>query len=168
MKTGEIMTRPAIVVREGTPLDEVATAMLARRIGSVLVVDDSGHIVGIVTRRDFGAKERGCPFPDFCAPKLGQRSEGSVASRVRARTKTAREAMTPGPITVAEDTSVKEVIAKMLHLGFTRLPVVRDGVPAGIVARHDLLRLMLLGRARPGHAKRPLQGVRGGRRPPLE
>jgi CBS domain-containing protein len=31
----------------------------------------------------------------------------------------------------------------MLHLGFDHIPVVRQGVPVGVVAREDLLRLML-------------------------
>ncbi len=36
-----------------------------------------------------------------------------------------------------------EAIAKMLHFGFDHIPVVRHGVPVGMVAREDLLRLAL-------------------------
>jgi CBS domain containing-hemolysin-like protein len=51
--------------------------------------------------------------------------------------------MTHRPIVLTEDATVLEAVAKMLHLGFDHIPVVRHGVPVGIVAREDLLRLTL-------------------------
>jgi CBS domain-containing protein len=46
-------------------------------------------------------------------------------------------------VTVTEADSVEKVVELMLHHDVNRIPVVRDGTPVGIVARHDLLRLML-------------------------
>ena len=59
-----------------------------------------------------------------------------------ARTMTAREIMTARVLTVSDDQSVEEVVECMLRHNIHRVPVVRDRVPVGIVARHDILKLM--------------------------
>lgn len=51
--------------------------------------------------------------------------------------------MTPLPVSFTEDGTVVEAVAKMLHLGIDRIPVVHQGVPVGIVTRQDILRLVL-------------------------
>ena len=48
-------------------------------------------------------------------------------------------------ITAAEDTPVEEVVRQMLRCDIDHIPVVRDGVPIGIVARHDFLRMIARG-----------------------
>ena len=62
---------------------------------------------------------------------------------VTARTLTARNIMKSHVITVGEDDSLELVLQAMMRHDVNRIPVVRDGVPVGIVARRDLLRLML-------------------------
>ncbi len=49
----EIMTRDVVLVREETPLAEVAAAMGARGISGVPVVDENGVVVGIISEKDF-------------------------------------------------------------------------------------------------------------------
>ncbi len=46
-------------------------------------------------------------------------------------------------VTVTEGEPVADVVERMLRHDITRVPVVRDGVPVGVVARHDLLRMMV-------------------------
>jgi len=148
MKLAEIMTQPPITVRDDATVDEVAARMIGQRVGCLPVVGPEGQLVGIVTPCDFGAKEGGCPFPPFCASGFPGSQAGKVADRAASGhsslpTRTAREIMTPRPIVLTEDATVVEAVAKMLHLGFDHIPVVRHGVPVGIVAREDLLRLTL-------------------------
>lgn len=46
-------------------------------------------------------------------------------------------------VSVTEDDSVDKVVRLMLDRHLNRIPVVRDGVPVGIIARYDLLQLMV-------------------------
>ena len=146
MKVGEIMTRPVITVREDTPLEEVAETMLEHRIGGVPVVSELGETVGIITESDFAAKEKCLPFSLFRAPQLfGKWMGPGDAEQLygEARRLPAREVMTRGVVTVDEGSSVEEVLELMLRHDVNRIPVVGAGkAPVGIVARHDLLRVM--------------------------
>lgn len=146
MKVREIMVRPVIVVKEDTTLEEIAKIMLDLQIGCVPVVCNEGKIVGIITDSDFAAKERGFPFSTFRAPQLlGQwmPKEGVEEMYKAARTLTAKEIMSAPVVTVTEEDTLEEVVKKMLRYDINRIPVVRDGVPVGIVARHDLLKMMI-------------------------
>jgi CBS domain-containing protein len=146
MKAREIMIQPVVSVREDSTLDEVARTLLERRIGGVPVIDDRGRLCGLVTESDFAAKDRGFPFSTFRYPQvLGQWLPKAGLERIyqTARTMTAREIMTADVITVHEEDSLEEILRRMLRHEIHRLPVVRDGVPVGIITRHDLLRLML-------------------------
>ena len=63
-KTEDIMTSPAITVRENTPVSEIATIFTAKGINRVPVTDDGGKLLGIVAREDivkssFPQKQKG-------------------------------------------------------------------------------------------------------------
>ena len=146
MKVREIMTQPVIVVKEETTLGEIARIMLANRIGCVPVVDAEGKLVGIVTETDFTAKERGVPFSTFDAPQLLGKwmpDEGIEEIYNAARKMTAKEIMTSPVITLTEDDLIEEAVKKLLSYDISRIPVVRNGIPIGIVSQHDLLKLMI-------------------------
>lgn len=146
MQIKEFMSQPVTVVREETTLEEIARTLLMQNIGCVPVLDARGKISGIITESDFTAKEKGIPFSTFRAPQLfGQWLDKGTVERIyeQARTMTAKEIMTHPAITVTEDQPVETALALLLKHDVNRLPVVRDGVPVGIVSRHDLLRLMV-------------------------
>jgi CBS domain-containing protein len=146
MKVWEIMSQPPIMAHEETPLEEVARTMLDHEIGGVPVVNDQGMLRGIITESDFAAKEKGFPFSTFRAPQvLGHWMSEEDVERIyeAARQMKAREIMTRRVVTLTEDDSVNEAVELMLRHNINRIPVVRDGVVVGIVARHDLLRLMI-------------------------
>ena len=146
MKVKEIMVQPAIVAEEDTTLEEIARMMLDNRIGCVPIVDGKGTLTGIITESDFLAKEHSVPFSTFQAPQLFGRwvpKEGVEEVYKAARTITAREIMNSPVITVSEDDPIEEAVRKLLSHDINHVPVVRDGVPVGIVARHDLLNLMI-------------------------
>lgn len=146
MKVKDFMSQPVTVVREETTLEEIARTLLEKNIGCVPVVDAQGKISGIITESDFAAKEKGLPFSTFRAPQLfGQWMDKGAVERIyeAARKMTANEIMIPHVVSVTEDQGVEEAIELLLKHDVNRLPVVRDGVPVGIVSRHDLLRLMV-------------------------
>lgn len=52
VRADDIMTVDPVAVTASTPLDEVARAMSERRVGSVIVNDEAGRLVGIFTVTD--------------------------------------------------------------------------------------------------------------------
>lgn len=146
MQAKDIMSQPVITVTGETSLEETARALLANRIGGVPVVDAHGELRGMVTESDFAAKERGLPFSTFRSPQvLGEWLTAENLDRIyhEARSRKVEEIMSRDVVAAGEDDSVERVLELMLRHDFNRIPVVRDGRPVGIVARHDLLRMML-------------------------
>lgn len=146
MKVAEIMSSPVVTVRADETLEAVARLMVDRNIGCVAVVDDDGRLAGLVTERNFMAREKFVPFTRFALPEvLGEwMPKENIETIYRAaRTTTAGEIMTTDPITATEDQFVADVVRLMLSHDIHHVPVMRDGVAVGIVSRHDLLRLML-------------------------
>lgn len=140
------MSKPVMVAREDTTLEEIARMMLDNNIGCVPVVDTTGKICGVITESDFAAKDKGLPFSTFRAPQLLGRwmsQEGVERIYDAARSMTAKEIMSRRVATVTEDQSAQDVVELMLKFDVNRIPVVREGVPVGMVSRHDLLRLMV-------------------------
>jgi len=117
----DIMTTPPIVVKEKTPLREAAKLMCENRIGSVLVVGETGELRGILTERDV-----------TCA--IGRAEDPSIIDSP------VWEHMTPDPIAVSPETPVTEVIDKLREAGVRHLPVIdRDGKPLGVISVRDVL-----------------------------
>ncbi|MDX2031176.1 MAG: CBS domain-containing protein [Blastocatellia bacterium] len=145
MQIKEFMSHPVTVVQENTTLEEIARTLLERNIGCVPVVDAQGKVSGIITESDFAAREKGIPFSTFRAPQLfGQWMNKGTVERMyeTARKMTAKEIMRHPVVTLTENQGAEEAIELLLKHDINRVPVVRDGVPVGIVSRHDLLRLM--------------------------
>jgi len=146
MKVREIMTEPVLVVNQERSLEEVAYMMLNNKIGGLPVVDDEGKIVGMVTETDFSAKEHAIPFSRNYAPQLfgdWMSKEHIERAYESARTVRVKEIMTKPVLTIGEDDSVAEAVRRMLNERVHRLPVVRDGIPIGIITRHDLLKMVV-------------------------
>jgi CBS domain-containing protein len=53
VKIANVMTKDVITVRPEAPAVEAATIMLDQKISSVLVVDDAGTLIGMVTQTDY-------------------------------------------------------------------------------------------------------------------
>lgn len=149
MKASEIMTQPVHTVRETSFLEESARLMLDRNIGCLPVIDAAGKLVGILTESDFAAKERGIPFSLYRFPQVfgeWMPKRGVEKMYAAARTRQVADFMSRNVVTVQVDADLETVLSTMQKTGFHRIPVVADGAPVGIIARHDLLRLMVNGR----------------------
>lgn len=143
-RASEIMSEPARCVEADLKLHEAAGVMLEEGLGSLVVVDGEDRPVGILTDSDFSSREAGVPFSTFRAPNLLGRWIGE--ERVEqiyeeARRRTVGEIMSAPVRTVEADATVKDVLEVMLRHDIKHVPVLRDGKTAGMVARHDLLRM---------------------------
>jgi len=101
-----------------TLVEDAAAQMQENRVGSLVVVDDEGRLVGILTTTD---------FVDIVA-----------RSKPKAET-TVERYMTTDVITTDAQTTIQEAADVMLEHGFHHLPVVddEDGV-IGMISTTDL------------------------------
>ena len=140
MKAGEVMTRNVVSTRADASVAEMVKLMLDNRISGLPVVDDRGHLVGIVTegdclrRAETGTERRRPRWSEFLI------GPGRLAEEyIHAHSRKVAEVMTQSPITITEDTSLDEVVHLMEARRIKRLPVVRNGKVVGIVSRANLL-----------------------------
>lgn len=122
---GEIRMLQAIDVGRGRlctvdrrrTVGDVARMMAAERVRAV-VVEDTGHAVGIVTDRDLVLRAMATSLP-LNAP--------------------VESIMTPDPVTVAGDETVDAVRDVLRRHGIRQVPLTREGAIVGIVGLDDLV-----------------------------
>lgn len=146
MKVKDIMTAPVVTVKAEQTLEEAAQLMLDKHVGGIPVVDDEGKVIGMVTESDYSAKEHAIPFSRIYAPQLfgeWMSKEGIEKAYEAARNITVDKIMTAPVITISPEDTLAEAVRKMLERRIHRVVVAEDGVPVGIVSRHDLLKLVV-------------------------
>jgi CBS domain-containing protein len=123
------MTVAAILKRKGADvaavgpdetIADVTRLLAARRIGAVVVMNDGGHLLGILSERDIvrALAEHGPATLHMAASAL----------------------MTREVITATPRTSVAEAMAAMSGGRFRHLPVVEGGRLAGLVSIGDIVK----------------------------
>jgi len=123
VRATDVMSTPPITAEETMPIEEVAKKMFENDVSSVMVVDPTGRLVGIVTEKDV-----------VSAVAIGKIGSNLPVARF----------MKENPITVTPDTPLDEVLEKMRRFNIRHLPVVdKDGKPIGMVSQRDLLDVVL-------------------------
>lgn len=141
-----IMSAPPVTIAPSASLSEAAELMLDRSVGSLLVVDSDGQLIGIVTDSDFAARRAGIPFSTLRRPQvLGEwlGEEGVERVYEEAQRRTVGEVMSAQVHSVTAEDSVEHVLRTMLERDVKHVPVVEEGRAVGMIARHDLLKMML-------------------------
>lgn len=144
------MSSPPIVISQDASVEEAARLMLENGFGALPVVDDKGIIVGLISESTFAAKSVGLPFSIFRAPQiLGKWMSDDRLDEIyrSARSLPVRQVMVKDVVTIKEDAPASEAVKLMLDHDINRIPVVRENKPIGMIARHDLLRMLILGKA---------------------
>jgi CBS domain-containing protein len=137
-----------VTARVDATVEEVARLMIEKGLGAVPVVGVDGRLWGIVTESDFAGREvvlwTSRYGTEHRAPKLfGEVILGDTLEQVyqAARGRSVGEIMTSPVLAAVESEPVQQALERMLQNGVGHLPVVRHGVPVGMLARHDLLLL---------------------------
>jgi CBS domain-containing protein len=140
----QVMTHHVVTVRPDMPLKDVARVLIDSGISGVPVVDDRGHIAGVVSEADFLVKGQGAQAIHHrrLASLLGE-SQTTRQQLAKVAATTAGEAMTAPAITIEPSRTLQEAAAQMTAHEVNRLPVARDGRLIGIVTRADLVRAYL-------------------------
>ena len=146
MSVKELMTEPVVTVDENMLAADVARVMREHDIGAVVVVDASGQLRGIVTESDFTGIGRCVPFSLAIAPVVFGARAATIAELERiyamARQLRARQIMSDKVQTAEESEEIGAVVQRMLARNLRHVPVVRNGKPVGMLARHDILKLV--------------------------
>jgi CBS domain-containing protein len=143
----DIMNHNVVTVVETMDLREVAKILVEERISGAPVLDELGHLVGVISQSDLVeyelATERELtveapfyrrPYDDSLDSSRGFQIEELTADTVK-------DVMTPYLITVPEDTPIREVAAHMAEYKIRRLIVVdAEQQIRGIVTSLDVLR----------------------------
>jgi CBS domain-containing protein len=141
------MTAPAVTVRPDVPLPAVARLLDERGVTSLPVVDDHGHIVGMVSETDV---VRDAVPSDPWAHDLHP-SHGAFTTRVA-------DVMTFNPITVPPDTELPVVADVLVTNRVQSLPVVEGGVVIGVISRRDIVAVLAhTGEPKEAGEERPVQ-----------
>lgn len=115
---GEIAARHAVSIHAGASIREAAALMSEKGISSLVVMDDSGSPLGILTDRDLRDK---------------------VVSRGRSVSASVGEIMSSTLIKVDARDHCFEALLRMIRLNIHHLLVVDKGKLLGIVTNHDLM-----------------------------
>ncbi len=139
------MERDPVTASPEDAVEDVIRLLREHELPGVPVVNEGGRCVGIVTEADLvlSEEEADLHLPHyvdlmggvvFLEPlkRFEDRLRKAFASRVK-------DMMTPDPITIAPDASVKEAARVIAERRHNRLPVVEHGRLVGVVTRLDVL-----------------------------
>jgi CBS domain-containing protein len=101
-------------------LEQAAREMHLRKVGALVVVGESGDLIGVLSERDV-------------VREVAQRGAACLADRVST-------AMSRGVITAQPDETVDDCLARMTDRRIRHLPVLASGKLAGIVSIGDLVK----------------------------
>ena len=114
----DFMSSPVITIREETPVQILANTMIENSISSIMIVDHSHKLIGIITEKD-----------------LVQR----VVAQGLGDSLTAQDIMTRNPYTVSPSDYYYEVLLMFYKNGVKHLPVVDNEALVGVITFQNLI-----------------------------
>jgi CBS domain-containing protein len=112
-----VFNQNPLVMPQSASVKAACQRMSEQRVGSVLVTDEKGGLVGIFTGRD---------------AVCGVLARGKTAART-----TLEHVMTRNPVTMSPEQTAIDALRLMWDGGFRHVPLVRDGRLCGVVSRGD-------------------------------
>jgi CBS domain-containing protein len=169
MHAQDVMTKDVAVVRRDTAIADAIHRMVDRKISGLPVVDEAGHVIGIVSEGDLlrrvelGTEKRAPRWLKFLRGPTRD-----AADFVRARTQHVSDVMTRDPVTVDAHAPLEEVVDLMTRRRVRRLPVTEGGCLVGIVSRADLVRTLARALEIRTTVRRPDESIRDDIRAAIE
>lgn len=140
MRANQMMSRQVITISVDAAIVDAIKAMLKHGVGALPVVDQTGDLVGILSRSDFlrraeigTERKRGRLLTFLAGP------DRVAYDFKREHGRKVGEIMTANPVTVTEDTPIEEIARIMESRRVGRLPVMKGDKIVGIVTHSDLL-----------------------------
>jgi CBS domain-containing protein len=145
----EIMSSPVVTITADKRVSEAAKLMLEKGVGSLVVVDDDGQFIGLLSESKYLPEESVLPYLRqsvlrILGSELGD-PENIEEVIHNTRSTLVGDAMQKDVETVTRETHLAEVAKIMVGVQSHHLTVLEDGKPVGMISRHDLLRLFAEG-----------------------
>jgi CBS domain-containing protein len=121
VKVKDVMSTPVVTINLNASIDEVASLMIKENVGSVIVIDELGNPIGIITESDLVKKV--------------------VAKNLLPKQVKALEVMSKPLFTVDKEEDLTEVAEKMKRLNVKRFPVMFKGKLVGVISSKDILEI---------------------------
>ena len=117
-----LLSRACITVQHEHTLRQVAGILSGNNIGAVPVLDDTGHLAGIISERDLVR---------------------TMTEKITLDTGTAADLMTRQLVTASSDISSSELMALMTQHKIRHIPIVDGQKLRGIVSIGDVVKRLL-------------------------
>ena len=131
LKVGEIMSADVSTIGRNDKLSIAENLMKQERIRHLPVIDNDGHLCGIITQRDM--------FRNALVRALGF---GSRAEDQTLNTIAVKEAMTDKVLTTTPDTLLAESAKLMIERKIGCLPVIDGNRLVGMLSESDFVNFM--------------------------
>ena len=142
----DIMERDVVTIGPDATVHELVQLLQEKDLGGVPVVDPDVRLIGIVTEGDLVIEDADVRLPHYFGlfgnlvylggqKKFEERLKKMVGNAVR-------DVMTSHVFTVAPDEPASAAANIMVDHKVNRVPVVEDDKLVGIVARHDIIKLL--------------------------
>ena len=122
MVVKDIMSSPVVTLNEAATSNKVATIMDENNLGCVIVTNETGKPVGIITERDLVIRV--------------------IAKNLVPDTVKSKEIMTSPLVTIEPEATISEAARRMSRLEIRRLGVVYKGNIVGLISSRDILGVM--------------------------
>ena len=139
----DLMTTDVMTVTPDTLVNEVAGLILENRVTALPVVDDEGHLCGIVSEGDLirGARAKRDANRSWWLTLLTT-SNSDPKLMMDQGYRRVEDVMSRDVLLASEDDDLQKLIAMLAQRRIKRLPIVRGGKLVGIVSRVDILRYL--------------------------
>ncbi|MEQ8958413.1 MAG: CBS domain-containing protein [Coleofasciculus sp. C2-GNP5-27] len=144
----EVMSRDPIAVKPQTPIREAMKILAERRISGLLVVNDAGKLVGIISETDLLWQQTGVEPPVyivFLDSVIYLENPARYDQELhKALGQTVGEVMTREPVVVKPDQPLRKAAKLMQDKSLRRLAVTdNQGKVIGVLTAGDIVRAMI-------------------------
>ena len=135
------MRDDVVTAAPGDEFKDLVERMLTRGVSCLPVVDQDGHVLGIVSETDLLASEAYAGDRRGALALVAAVLRGQDAWLVNKTGRCARDLMTRHVVCASPDDDVRTTARRLLDWAVNHVPVVEEGRLVGIVSRQDLLRV---------------------------
>lgn len=141
------MTTEVITISPEADITEAVKILLDKGVNGLPVVDESGHLVGILCQSDLVRMQKSLPIPslftllDGFVPLSSSALLEAEVKRIAASK--VSDAMSTKVVTIGPDMTIDEIAALMVDKKFHTLPVADNGKLLGIVGKKDVLKTLI-------------------------
>lgn len=131
MLVSELMQTDLQVIAPDAAVNEAAVTLAEAHVSGLPVVDRRGHLVGVISSTDILASE--------------EEVEGEAGRVALFQETLVRDLMTPRPVTVSPDATVKEAAQLLLCADVHRVFVMNGDRLVGVLSTTDIVRAVANG-----------------------